>query len=193
MDGLEKTFPLARRSALVMKEMPDEILLYDLKHHQAHCLNQTAALVWQHCDGATSLTVIAQTLSQELNTTMSEAVVWVALEQLSRAHLLEQQLSKPAARASVSRRQALRKLAGMAALAPLVTSIVAPTAQAANTCLGQACTNDAQCDCTNCCNTVSGQCTATGLLADDPCDVNCQCDSGDCSGTPKKCVGGGSP
>ncbi len=36
-------------SDLVMKEMPDEVLLYDLKQHKAHCLNQAAALVWRYC------------------------------------------------------------------------------------------------------------------------------------------------
>ena len=89
-------------SDLVMKEMPDEVLIYDLKHHKAHCLNQTAALVWRHCDGETSITVIAQALSQELRTTIHEEVVWITLEQLSRSQLLAHSLSKPAAMANVS-------------------------------------------------------------------------------------------
>ena len=85
MDDLVKVLPQARMDDLVMKEMPDEVLIYDLKQHKAHCLNQTAAMIWRHCDGQTSITAISQTLSQELQTTISKEVVWVALEQLSRS------------------------------------------------------------------------------------------------------------
>ena len=187
MDELVKVLPQARIDDLVMKEMPDEVLVYDLKQHKAYCLNQTAAMVWRHCDGQTSITAISQTLSQELQTTISEEVVWVALEQLSRSQLLEHNLAKPTAMAGVSRRQVLRKLTWTAVMAPLVTSIVAPTAQAANSCVGQACANNAQCDCSACCNTVSGQCVASGLQLTDPCTVDCQCLSGNCSGLPKTC------
>lgn len=174
-------------SDLVMKEMPDEVLIYDLKQHKAHCLNQTAALIWRFCDGKTSIPLLAQTLSQQLQTPLSEEVVWVALQQLSRAQLLEQNLAKPGILAGVSRRQALRQLTWGAILAPLVTSIIAPTAQAANTCVGQSCTSNAQCACTSCCNTIIGQCAVSTLQDGDPCSVNCQCLSGDCSGMPKIC------
>ena len=44
-------FARKREGHLVIDELPDEVLVYDLDRHKAHCLNQTAALVWQHCDG----------------------------------------------------------------------------------------------------------------------------------------------
>ncbi len=47
----EQARPLARKADLVTKEVADEVLVYDLKSHKAHCLNQTAALVWKYCDG----------------------------------------------------------------------------------------------------------------------------------------------
>lgn len=31
--------PLARREELVVPELADEVLVYDLRQHKAHCLN----------------------------------------------------------------------------------------------------------------------------------------------------------
>ena len=45
---------LARHDELVVQELPDEVLVYDLRKHKAHCLNQTAAFVWNHCNGQAS-------------------------------------------------------------------------------------------------------------------------------------------
>ena len=40
--------PRARTEGLVVTELPDELLVYDLERHRAHCLNPTAALVFKH-------------------------------------------------------------------------------------------------------------------------------------------------
>ena len=58
--------PHARKEGLVVKELPDELLVYDLERHRAHCLNPTAALVWKHSDGQTSVEEIATLLHAEL-------------------------------------------------------------------------------------------------------------------------------
>src|SRR2546423_15689116 len=50
MDNLERAAPRARDARLVIQELPDELLVYDLERHRAHSLNRTAALVWRHCD-----------------------------------------------------------------------------------------------------------------------------------------------
>ena len=47
--------PMARQNGLVVQEMPDEVLVYDLDTNKAHCLNQSAALVWKSCDGNNSV------------------------------------------------------------------------------------------------------------------------------------------
>ena len=165
MDGLERPFPQARMSDLVAKEFPGEILIYDLNSHQAHCLNQTTALVWQHCDGKSSITAITQAISQELKADVHEEIIWIALEQLNRSKLLENKITKPTHKAAVSRRQALRQAALMAVAAPMVLSIIAPTAQAASTCVGQ-----------------------TGLTPGLQCEFPCQCISNNCEGTTPKCA-----
>ncbi|MDQ5844969.1 MAG: PqqD family protein, partial [Acidobacteriota bacterium] len=58
-----KALPLARQSSLIVKELEDETLVYDQETDQAHCLNETAALVWKNCDGRNSVNEIARLLS----------------------------------------------------------------------------------------------------------------------------------
>ena len=94
--------PQVRKDGLVVKELPDEMLVYDLERHRAHCLNPTAALVWKRCDGRTSVKEIATLLQKELKTLpgkpgkpgkVDEKLVWLALDRLGKAHLLEERLS----------------------------------------------------------------------------------------------------
>ncbi len=121
----------ARREDLVVQELPDEILVYDLKSQQAHCLNQTAAFVWNHCDGATPAREIAALMENNWRKPIGEEAVWVALKQLNQANLLQQPVAIPT---GVTRRAALRKLGLAAAIAlPLVTTVLAPTAAMAAT------------------------------------------------------------
>ena len=47
--------PQSRRSGLLIRELPDELLVYDQEQHRAHCLNRTAALVFRHADGTRTL------------------------------------------------------------------------------------------------------------------------------------------
>ncbi len=147
--------PRARTEGLVIQELPDEVLVYDRDRDKAHCLNQTAALVWRYCDGKTSVTNMARRLERDLKTErVDEKVVWYALGQLSKDHLLEEDLVSPALLTGMSRREMVRVLGVAAVVAiPLVTSIVAPTPAQAATCLnsGSACTGSAQC-CSGICN-----------------------------------------
>ena len=140
--------PAARRDRLVVKELADEVLVYDLERHRAHCLNPTAAAVWRHCDGQTTVAALAQRLRQELPTPVEEEVVWLAVEQLDKARLLSEGLPRPGDRGGMSRREVMRLLGAAAVMAvPLVTTIVAPPSSAAVSCVGVggACTSTSQC------------------------------------------------
>lgn len=157
----EKPLAHARQDQLVIKEMPNELLVYDLKSHQAHCLNQIAALVWGQCDGATSSAEIAKHLAEKLNTQFDENLVWFALEQLSKANLLRENVERPVAITQLSRRRLLKKFGSAAMLSiPLIMSLTAPAAAAAAT---QPCIPESQCNATNICNpchkTGSNDCT----------------------------------
>jgi hypothetical protein len=132
-----QTKPLARKEGLVIQELPDEVLVYDLDRDRAHCLNQTAAFVWQRCDGRTSTGEIARSLGQKVNASVDEKVVWFAIDQLGRNHLMASLPVPPQSVAGLNRREMVRALGLAAAVAvPVVASIVAPTPAQATTCVG---------------------------------------------------------
>lgn len=130
--------PRAREDRLVVQELPDEMLVYDLSRHKAHCLNRTAALIWRHCDGQTTVAEMATLLQREVKFPVDEAVVWLAVDRLGKAHLLRERVIPPAGAPGLSRREVMRKLAlvgGLSILLPVVSSIVAPTAAQAASCI----------------------------------------------------------
>jgi hypothetical protein len=136
--------PKARRKSLVVNEFSDEVVIYDLESNQAHCLNETSGFVWRHCDGRTSVAKLTKMLGDQMQMSVDEQVVWLALDQLASYDLLQERISLPFGMTKISRRQVVRTLGAAAILAPLVTSIVAPTAAQAASCLpeGSSCTFD---------------------------------------------------
>lgn len=156
-----KIRPLARAEGLVVRELPEEVLVYDLDTHRAMCLNRTAALVWKSCDGRNDVAAIARALRAEFGTNAAEEVVWLALERLSRDHLLAERVRRPASLAGLSRRDVIKKVGLAAAVAlPVVTAIVAPTTAEAASCLptGSACTSSAECCSGVCSGAPNGTC-----------------------------------
>ena len=150
----ERHLPKMRQEGLIVNEMLDEILVYDLDRHKAHCLNGTAAMVWRQCDGKTSPREIAHRLQLKLARPIKENLVWLALRQLEKTHLLAESPGFPPEKAGISRRDMVRALGIAAAVSvPVITSIVSPTAVQAASCLpaGQACSTGTQC-CSNVCN-----------------------------------------
>jgi hypothetical protein len=122
--------PRARQDKLTVRQLPDETLIYDHTAAKAHCLNQTAALVWHSCDGRTTVAELAVMLHRELGIPSSEALAHLALEQLQRRGLLEP-LPAETAEVRQGRRRMLRKLGvGLAAL-PFIMTMTAPRANAA--------------------------------------------------------------
>ena len=125
--------PKARQDDLVVQELFDELVVYDRARDQLHSLNPTAAQVWQGCDGQTSPAQLAGRLQPELEPAQAEEVVWLALDRLEKAQLLEQRVARPGG-LKISRRQALRALGISALLLPVVASIPAPAAAQSLTC-----------------------------------------------------------
>jgi hypothetical protein len=171
--------PQARKEELVIRELPDEVLVYDLKRHEAHCLNQTAAIVWKNCDGKTTLSRMAAVLGESLVTPVGEDLVRLALARLDRAHLLERPIPQIADGARASRRELIRRLGLASAVAlPLVTSIIAPMAvHAATGITAEACMKLIRPQCLTpipCVDTngKQGNCQPPG--AGNP-DMSCQC------------------
>jgi Coenzyme PQQ synthesis protein D (PqqD) len=152
--------PLARRQQLIIKKLNDEVLVYDLERDKAHCLNESAASIWNLCDGHTSAAQIASKLTCQTGQSIDEELVWLALDQLDRDHLLADRIDWPTSVPRISRREAVRRIGLGAAIAlPIVVSITAPTPAQAATCRprGQPCTTDAEC--------CSGKCRGNNTCA----------------------------
>jgi hypothetical protein len=119
-----------REEGLIVREVDGETLVYDRRRHKAHCLNRAAALVWRQCDGTTSVADLAKLLHEHLQIPADEAVVWLALDRLARAHLLAERVER-AEPERFSRRDLARKLGIATVAVPVVMTILAPTAAAA--------------------------------------------------------------
>jgi hypothetical protein len=155
----DQYLPAAREARLLVRELAEEVLVYDEEGHRAHCLNRTAALVWKSCDGRTSVARIAERVGAQMSAHVSEEVVWLALEQLAEFDLLSTGAAGAAAATSlISRRKMLRRLGVAAAVSlPLITSVVSPTAAEAQSpcneqncpppmcCSGGVCLPEAEC------------------------------------------------
>jgi hypothetical protein len=136
--------PLARTRGLLIRELPEETLVYDLDRHQAHCLNRSAGLVFRLCDGRHTPLEIAAALEPGVaDDAEREAVVRLALAQLGDAGLTLPDAAAVVPTAAprneitveASRRDLLRRV-GTALLLPAIASVLAPTpAQAASLCV----------------------------------------------------------
>lgn len=174
MNELSGFLPSARREDIIRKEVDGELLIYDLTRDKAHCLNESAAAIWKRCDGRTSIKEIAASLGQEVGRKVDERVVWLALADLRRAHLLEelptldrgeglnnsqekrqQNGQWPGGILGMSRREAVKRIGLGAAIAlPVIISITSPTpAQAGASCRasGENCSSP-----TDCCSMTCG-------------------------------------
>jgi hypothetical protein len=153
--------PMARQNGLVVQEMPDEVLVYDLDTNKAHCLNGSAAFVWKNCDGSNSVTDIVRQFESNGRGKVTEDFVWLAIDQLNENGLLANSVA-PRFQGQ-SRRQVLKTigLASMVAV-PVIASLVAP--QQALGAISCACTNSAQCaNMTSCPSTTN--CNQLGVCA----------------------------
>ncbi len=112
--------PLARSDELVVEELADELLVYDLKSDRAHSLSSVAARVWRECDGSTRVPAIAARLE------LDDQQVVEALDELARCDLL----ASGAQTDGFSRRDLTVKVMKGAAVAavgaPMIVSIIAP-------------------------------------------------------------------
>ena len=150
--------PAARRDGLVVKQLAEEVLVYDTRADKAHCLNQTAAMIWEFCDGQTTVDGIVAKLRADSITSVNQNTVSLAIAQLTEINLLSGNVDLETG--GLSRRQLMRTM-GVAALVavPVITSIIAPTAAHASTCVasGGSCVSSSEC--------CSGLCGGGGTCA----------------------------
>lgn len=136
----ENVDPIARREEVLVEEIGGECVIYDPASQQAHRLNPTAAVVWEHCDGTRSADDLREIVSERFEVAEPRTVVDMALMELSAAGLLEggtpeaesweSEERRPQGQGGLNRRDALKRIGGVgaaAALLPLVTTVMAPT------------------------------------------------------------------
>lgn len=118
--------PLARTNGLVVEELGEELLVYDLETDEAHSLGSVAARVFRACDGKTTI----EGMTAELG--LDHATVAEAVDGLRTCQLLD---DGPGQKTITRRGLSLRavKIGAAAAAAPLIVSIAAPTAAMAVT------------------------------------------------------------
>jgi hypothetical protein len=122
--------PNARQERLLVQELGEETIIYDQQRDRVHRLNRTAALVWRHCDGQHTVPDLAALLGDTSQGLGEADVVWLALDRLEKAHLLQERLVRPVGAPPLTRRDVLRKAAqvgGLTLLLPVIQSMVAPT------------------------------------------------------------------
>jgi len=140
--------PRARKDGLVVRELADELLVYDRERNQAHSLNETAALIWKHCDGNSTIAQLRSLLETEAGASIDEQVVWYALRKFTKSSLLEEPFKASAGERRVSRRELIQTI-GLAASVPLVATIIAPNVSAAASCT-QSCSSPVNCTVPGC-------------------------------------------
>ena len=138
--------PRVRTERLLVQDVLDEVVVYDLDRNKAHSLNPTAAAVWTECVRQTPRAEAVKLLSEKLGPGKGETALDFALAQLQRARLLQD----PIARVDgMSRRAVMRRigLAAAAASVPIVTSLMAPPAAHAQSCKadGELCSVGSEC------------------------------------------------
>lgn len=124
----EQLLPKARKNDLVVRQIPGELLVYDLKRHKAFCLNETAATIWKSCNGNRTVADLAAELEKDRHLPIDEQVIWLALDQLEKSYLLQTKAIRPLGQPAISRRSLLRTGIVTAVTLPLVTMITAPVA-----------------------------------------------------------------
>lgn len=178
------------RSGLLRHPLDKQVLVYDTRDDRVHLLDPTTACVLELLEeGGWTREGIAAEMAVRLDVSPDADLLVLALEELRSADLLDQSETPAVPLVDVTRRELMRKVAfagAAAVLVPTIASLTATRGYAQGTAAfaaGSACTTNAQCASTNCCN---GICSATGCpqAAGAICTANNQCNAagGCCSG-----------
>lgn len=157
----------AVRSGLLCNKLDDQVVVYDRESNVIHLLDATTARVMELLrDGTLKAEEVTTKLAREGDAVSGAALLELALEELRKAELLDEQ-PPSAARAGFSRRELLRRatLAGAAALIPTIVTLSATRAYGQASCKAKkaCCVVDADC-CSNKCDSSTGTGCTTGPL-----------------------------
>ena len=164
-----ETGPVSLKNNVIVQELEKELLLYDLTSDKAFCLNETASIIWNLCDGQNTIEDIRRETSLQLKTQITEEMIWLALDKFRSEQLLSNYREIKVDFKGLSRRQAIKK-AGLATIAalPLISTIIFPVAAEAQS--QAVCSSSTSCFCQDAsCLTLGGE-----TVLDTPCiSQNC--------------------
>lgn len=122
--------PLAKTEDIVVQNVEDEILIYDLLTNKAFCLNETSAIIYKACDGKTDFDELKSKHQ------FTDDLIFFALDNLKKENLIKEDFISPLK--GINRRVMIKKIGLATAVAlPIIVAIAAPTAvQAAISCGG---------------------------------------------------------
>jgi len=124
--------PRIRQDNVLAEEVQGECVVYDSGSKKAHHLNSTLSWVWKHCDGTHTIEDLTTAMQRDLGGKDASGIVVTGLKQLADANLLEPKSFDPhyfvPEGPAVSRRSVI---AGATIVAPVISSILAPTPAAA--------------------------------------------------------------
>ena len=121
--------PLARKSDIFVENLPQEVVLYDKSNNKVHCLKETAAAIWESCDGTRTVDDLAHIVEAKFGPPSDRHLVLQALAELEKADLMQAGSGIVSGVELTSRREAVGKL--VMAGSALVATIVAPAPAAA--------------------------------------------------------------
>ena len=122
-------YPSTRKDNLVIQDLEQEVLVYDLLINKAYYLNETSSMVWRMCDGTKSADEISRSASKKTGLPISEDIVWLALNQFKKDNLLEDSKDFATIFDGLSRREIVKKVGFASVVAlPVISSVIAPSA-----------------------------------------------------------------
>lgn len=185
--------PLSRKSELVDQSVGNETLIYDLRINKALCMNETSALVYELADGNRTVAEISELMTIKLKDLVGEELIYLALSELKKNNLLENESKLTENFGGLSRREIIKKvgLASMVTL-PVISGLLAPnsaTAASGLQALFSSCTSSAQCQSGNCTTAGYSVCCAPGVnpFAD---SLSICSNTGECASLGNNCCRG---
>jgi hypothetical protein len=125
--------PKAKSHNILVQEASNEVLIYNTENNEVYCLNETAAFIWQNCDGTKTISEI-----KLMNNQLNDDLIFLTLDLLKQKDLLDKTSESYFPTESIDRRKMFAKYGALAVALPLITSIVAPIAVHAQS----SCVND---------------------------------------------------
>jgi len=128
-------------------------VVYAPESMRAFALDEIADAVWTRCDGERTFDEICLAVGCEFGARAGRDTVWLALDRLRRAGLLDLDSSfRTGPPSAISRRRLIKRLAAT----PAIAALFIPSAAAAASCVGLG----ESCDLLPCCDGLGASCVA---------------------------------